>query len=257
MNEIYKIEFDILEYINNEGRLLNGNCCSGYKSSGLCRGGNATCRPFWKICLTDHHQQNSLNKEIIIPTERQKDHTTEKPSFIKNVFNRFFSNSPNTKNKFHHSNNNYIENNQTKETHSTCSIAYWTTKTIDKNTIFPISLNSFVPGKLIHKFNKSHEDNGRKLLTLIEIWHEQNTDINDKLIYRYIETNNLTVGNEWQFINKTSSGLQFKYKFRVVPTELSDLSIINMQDTNNCPDGWKGESCREPICLEGCDQNHG
>ncbi len=90
-NGHYLVEFDILEFINNDGRLLNGNCCSGYKSSGLCRGGNATCRPFWKICITEQIHSHH-NNTIIMPKERkeaEKPLTTKKPTIFRNILNRY------------------------------------------------------------------------------------------------------------------------------------------------------------------------
>ncbi|KAI1303560.1 Delta-like protein 1 [Halotydeus destructor] len=68
----YSVEFQILDYVNYEGRLLNGDCCSGYKSAlgrGPCRGGNATCNPYWKICLTQ--QQPVDNETMVMPTQRR------------------------------------------------------------------------------------------------------------------------------------------------------------------------------------------
>src|SRR5207253_2511705 len=51
------VDVDLIRYQNPEGRLSNGNCCSGYKSSldgmgGICRGGNSSCSPYFKVCVT-------------------------------------------------------------------------------------------------------------------------------------------------------------------------------------------------------------
>lgn len=84
------VEFEILNYSNPEGRLLNGNCCSGYKSSGLCRGGNTTCKPYWKICITQQQNNNNYTSNII-PTQRKQDmklKVTKRPSIFRNVFNK-------------------------------------------------------------------------------------------------------------------------------------------------------------------------
>lgn len=71
----YHVEFELLSYENPEGRLASGECCSGYKSTlghGICRGGSASCNPYFKICMS-HQQdpQRTLPIEFSMPVERR------------------------------------------------------------------------------------------------------------------------------------------------------------------------------------------
>ncbi|XP_054163295.1 delta-like protein 1 [Oppia nitens] len=273
----YAVEFNVLDFVNSNGRLLNGNCCSGYKSSGLCRGGNATCRPYWKICISE--QQNKIST-IIMPKERREEQlSTKKPSIFRNIINRIFwtssTTSPNDSKKA--GTGKTLTNTSSS---NSCSIAFWMTDIITNNSL-PIKLKTIISS---HKlFNNSADElKSKQLLVLIEVWHKQKPDTNDKLVTRYIETKNISIdsnsidGSDWNYNGKSSSissassggggggylqkrnnstNVQFSFRWRITPTY--EIFMNETRDESRCPVGWKGDNCDEPICMESCHPSHG
>ena len=145
---------------------------------------------------------------------------------------------------------------------TSCSVAYWTTDTIS-NTSLPISLRTVISHKKL--FNDSLDATKKRLLVLVEVWHKQKADTNDKLITRYVETKNVTLESnsveesEWHYSGRNnkrnnSTNVQFLFRWRISPTF---VDYLNSTLEHKCPSGWKGDNCEQPICMESCHQSHG
>ena len=265
---------------------MDGECCSGYKSTlghGLCRGGNSTCKPYFKVCLTNFQDINKTSN-LIMPTQRksylkrsadENTSTTGKQSVLKNLINRILSSIKVTHNYGENPSQIPVPFNQTTVGYTAtniCSIAYWVSESDDFDKDKPIRLKARVPSSVVLNnlqsvswFNKNTTQIGKigqRVLVFVEMWHRvHNSEENDKLIARYLGQRNISIQllptNEknWEeggMLANTSAGISFKYHLRV---------FANFKHSSNalktCPPGYKGADCSEVLCKAGCDKTHG
>ncbi|XP_057673224.1 delta-like protein D [Corythoichthys intestinalis] len=99
------------------------------------------------------------------------------------------------------------------------------------------------------------------------------TDNPERLISRITTQRHLTVGEEWSKDMQTSSGTELRYSYRFLCDEhyYGEGCSVFCRPRDDafghftcgergeiiCNSGWKGQYCTEPICLPGCDENHG
>ncbi|RWS08771.1 delta-like protein D, partial [Dinothrombium tinctorium] len=292
----YYSEFEIIDYTNTEGRLLSGDCCSGYKSTlghGLCRGGNSSCNPYWKICLTfqDHANAIDKNETLMLLTQRRselfgnagprfsftsKRRSSSKPSVFKNFLNRIMSSI-----KAIQSVNEVAvdSNNRNQESSpSPCSLGFWSTDAINKDgaKYNSVKLRARIPSDYVDKRiaveanetkNKSDAILPRqKVLVFVEIWHKSNGgENNDKLIARHIEQSDANIQlplqatkNYWRYGGTNSKKINatagIYFHYR---WRLLAKEEGNEVEQPVCPPGFTGSSCNQPICKRGCHQAHG
>ncbi|XP_074595701.1 uncharacterized protein LOC141850853 isoform X2 [Brevipalpus obovatus] len=334
---IYFVDFEILDYQNLEGRLHNGECCSGYKSTighGLCRGGNSSCHPYWKICMT-FADENTRTGPTMMPSERRSLYRYEphrnslslsrqpppppqqppsRQSIFRSLLNRLMNTFRTTGSLDSSSSTSKLYS--SNSTSSVCSVAYWSTEVMkgDIDQRKPIKLRARIPlVSMVKSFrsNSKHHSLARespspfpssqppvsplsiqsialnnnspsplfnpmdsnpivqRLGLLVEIWHKQRDG--DKLIARRSEIRNTTLtimlpnnGDSWEestshgYIrsNHTGSGIRFKYRWRLV----GDIRYPNSVSENtikDCPTGFTGDECNEPICKKSCHPSHG
>jgi hypothetical protein len=126
----------------------------------------------------------------------------------------------------------------------------------------PINLKSFLSSKRLFIDNNLIDPiKDKRILVLVEIWNKQKPDTNDKLIARYIETKNITINEEmkWNYGGKTkkqnnaTNNVQFLFRWKISAYSGSEVNLTE----HNCPTGWKGDNCDEPICMDSCDPSHG
>ncbi|KAI7805288.1 delta-like protein D [Triplophysa rosa] len=113
---------------------------------------------------------------------------------------------------------------------------------------------------------------------IIEALHtDSNDDLStenpERLISRMTTQRHLTVGEEWSQDLQVGGRAELKYSYRFVCDEHyygEGCSVFcrPRDDTFGhftcgergeiiCNSGWKGHYCTEPICLPGCDEDHG
>ncbi|XP_035007372.1 delta-like protein D isoform X1 [Hippoglossus stenolepis] len=99
------------------------------------------------------------------------------------------------------------------------------------------------------------------------------TDNPEHLISRVTTQRHLTVGEEWFKDMQTSGGTELRYSYRFMCDEhyYGDGCSVFCRPRDDafghftcgergeiiCNSGWKGHYCTEPICLPGCDEEHG
>ncbi|XP_064149505.1 delta-like protein 1 [Loxodonta africana] len=109
------------------------------------------------------------------------------------------------------------------------------------------------------------------LLPLTSISHP--TENPERLISRLATQRHLTVGEEWSQDLHSSGRTDLKYAYRFVCDEHyygEGCSVFcrprddafghftcGERGEKVCNPGWKGQYCTEPICLPGCDEQHG
>lgn len=330
------VEFELLRYKNVDGRLLNGECCSGSKVSSCVDSSGNSCNPFWKICLTHQssHQSPSGESQVVVmptqmrsfsransphytpsssrvkhihkpsnkparissknrneplattiaPTTASTTTTTERPSFLKSIYNRVLGGIKSVQ-----SISEYVSFSNTKNPYTiapSCSLAFWITNVTqvvnENNTLL---LKTEVPSNVMNKIMNGRRTVNREpeqVLVFIEIWNKPYIGgIGEKLIARHVEQTNITIQvkrnqsmsdgeYEWKdggispsvsnpsgnnsLTGSSFKGTEFKYQWRIlsIDDEESDTNA-----TNACPEGFKGSDCKEPICSSGCNSSHG
>ncbi|XP_037553416.1 delta-like protein D [Nematolebias whitei] len=99
------------------------------------------------------------------------------------------------------------------------------------------------------------------------------TDNPERLISRITTQRHLTVGEEWTKDMQTAgrTELRFSYRFLCDEHYYGDGCSVFCRPRDDafghftcgergeiiCNSGWKGQYCTEPICLPGCDEEHG
>ncbi|XP_055980859.1 delta-like protein 1 [Sorex fumeus] len=99
------------------------------------------------------------------------------------------------------------------------------------------------------------------------------TENPDRLISRLATQRHLTVGEEWSQDLHSSGRTDLKYSYRFVCDEHyygEGCSVFcrprddafghftcGERGEKVCDPGWKGQYCTEPLCLPGCDEQHG
>uniref|UniRef100_A0A672H1K5 Delta-like protein n=1 Tax=Salarias fasciatus TaxID=181472 RepID=A0A672H1K5_SALFA len=95
----------------------------------------------------------------------------------------------------------------------------------------------------------------------------------ERLISRITTQRHLTVGEEWSKDMQTSGRTELRYSYRFLCDEhyYGDGCSVFCRPRDDafghftcgergeiiCNSGWKGQYCTEPICLPGCDEEHG
>uniref|UniRef100_A0A8C6KIB9 Delta-like protein n=1 Tax=Nothobranchius furzeri TaxID=105023 RepID=A0A8C6KIB9_NOTFU len=113
---------------------------------------------------------------------------------------------------------------------------------------------------------------------IIEALHTESlddltTDNPERLISRITTQRHLTVGEEWTKDMQTGgrTELRFSYRFLCDEHYYGDGCSVFCRPRDDafghftcgergeiiCNSGWKGQYCTEPICLPGCDEEHG
>ncbi|KAM7406280.1 hypothetical protein PAMP_000668 [Pampus punctatissimus] len=99
------------------------------------------------------------------------------------------------------------------------------------------------------------------------------TDNPERLISRIATQRHLTVGEEWSKDIQTAGRTELRYSYRFLCDEhyYGDGCSVFCRPRDDafghftcgergeiiCNSGWKGQYCTEPICLPGCDEEHG
>ncbi|XP_068597166.1 delta-like protein D [Brachionichthys hirsutus] len=99
------------------------------------------------------------------------------------------------------------------------------------------------------------------------------TDNPERLISRITTQRHLTVGEEWSKDMQISSRTELRYSYRFLCDEhyYGEGCSVFCRPRDDafghftcgergeivCNSGWKGPYCTEPICLPGCDEDHG
>uniref|UniRef100_A0A671YN05 Delta-like protein n=1 Tax=Sparus aurata TaxID=8175 RepID=A0A671YN05_SPAAU len=99
------------------------------------------------------------------------------------------------------------------------------------------------------------------------------TDNPERLISRITTQRHLTVGEEWSKDMQTAGRTELRYAYRFLCDEhyYGDGCSVFCRPRDDafghftcgergeiiCNSGWKGQYCTEPICLPGCDEEHG
>ncbi|KAM6977890.1 delta-like protein D [Aplochiton taeniatus] len=99
------------------------------------------------------------------------------------------------------------------------------------------------------------------------------TENPERLISRVTTQRHLTVGDEWSPDLQTAGRTEIKYSYRFVCDEhyYGEGCSVFCRPRDDafghftcgekgdivCNSGWKGQYCTEPICLPGCDDEHG
>nr|XP_046240334.1 delta-like protein D [Scatophagus argus] len=99
------------------------------------------------------------------------------------------------------------------------------------------------------------------------------TDNPERLISRITTQRHLTVGEEWSKDMQSSGRTELRYAYRFLCDEhyYGDGCSVFCRPRDDafghftcgergeiiCNSGWKGQYCTEPICLPGCDEEHG
>ncbi|KAK2854176.1 hypothetical protein Q5P01_006837 [Channa striata] len=113
---------------------------------------------------------------------------------------------------------------------------------------------------------------------IIEALHTESlddltTDNPERLISRIATQRHLTVGEEWSKDMQTAGRTELRYSYRFLCDEhyYGDGCSVFCRPRDDafghftcgergeiiCNSGWKGQYCTEPICLPGCDEEHG
>uniref|UniRef100_A0A665UC67 Delta-like protein n=1 Tax=Echeneis naucrates TaxID=173247 RepID=A0A665UC67_ECHNA len=99
------------------------------------------------------------------------------------------------------------------------------------------------------------------------------TDNPERLISRITTQRHLTVGEEWSKDMQIAGRTELRYSYRFLCDEhyYGDGCSVFCRPRDDafghftcgergeiiCNSGWKGQYCTEPICLPGCDEEHG
>ncbi|XP_066553004.1 delta-like protein D [Amia ocellicauda] len=211
-------ELKLQEFLNKKGVMGNTNCCKGGSSSGFMQ---CECKTFFRICLK-HYQTN------VSPEAPCTYGGAVTPVLGSNSF-------------------------QVPET------------TSDNTFTNPIkfAFGFTWPGTFSLIIEALHTDSPDDLAT----------DNPDRLISRLATQRHLTVGEEWSQDLHTGGRTELKYSYRFVCDEhyYGDGCSVFCRPRDDafghftcgergekvCNSGWKGQYCSDPICLPGCDEQHG
>uniref|UniRef100_A0A5F8GQ05 Delta-like protein n=1 Tax=Monodelphis domestica TaxID=13616 RepID=A0A5F8GQ05_MONDO len=222
-------ELKLQEFVNKKGLLGNRNCCRGGSGGGSSSAASGSgllqcdCKTFFRVCLK--HYQASVSPE---PPCTYGSAVT--PVLGANSFS-------------------------VPDSASNADPAF-------SNPIrFPFGFTW--PGTFSLIIEALHTDSPDDLAT----------ENPDRLISRLATQRHLTVGEEWSQDLHTSSRTDLKYSYRFVCDEHyygEGCSVFcrprddafghftcGERGEKVCNPGWKGQYCTEPICLPGCDEQHG
>ncbi|XP_043922820.1 delta-like protein 1 [Protopterus annectens] len=211
-------ELKLQEFLNKKGVIGNQNCCKGGADSGLL---HCECKTFFRICLK-HYQAN------VSPDPPCTYGSAVTPVLGSNSF-------------------------QIPEINADVAFT---------NPIrFPFGFTW--PGTFSLIIEALHSDSPDDL----------SVDNPDHLISRLATQRHLTVGDEWSQDVHTSGRTELKYSYRYVCDEhyygegcsafcrprddAFGHFTCGERGEKVCNPGWKGQYCTEPICLPGCDEQHG
>ncbi|XP_064177566.1 delta-like protein D isoform X2 [Anguilla rostrata] len=211
-------ELKLQEFLNKKGVMGNANCCRGGATSAIQQ---CECKTFFRICLK-HYQAN------VSPEPPCTYGGTVTPVLGSNSF-------------------------QVPET------------TSDNFFTNPIRFTfGFTwPGTFSLIIEALHTDSTDDL----------STENPERLISRMTTQRHLTVGEEWSQDLHTGGRTELKYSYRFVCDEhyYGDGCSVFCRPRDDafghftcgergeivCNSGWKGQYCTDPICLPGCDEEHG
>ncbi|XP_055025890.2 delta-like protein D [Misgurnus anguillicaudatus] len=212
-------ELKLQEFLNKKGVSGNANCCKGSASEAGIQ--QCECKTFFRICLK-HYQTN------VSPDPPCTYGGAVTPVLGSNSF-------------------------QVTENFPDSSFT---------NPI-PFSFGFTWPGTFSLIIEALHTDSNDDL----------STENPERLISRMTTQRHLTVGEEWSQDLQVGGRTELKYSYRFVCDEHyygEGCSVFcrPRDDTFGhftcgergeiiCISGWKGQYCTEPICLPGCDEDHG
>ncbi|XP_017318657.1 delta-like protein D [Ictalurus punctatus] len=211
-------ELKLQEFLNKKGITANTNCCKGGSSSAIQQ---CECKTFFRICLK--HYQANVSPE---PPCTYGGITT--PVLGSNSF-------------------------QVPESVSD--------STFTNPVRFPFGFTW--PGTFSLIIEALHTDSTEDL----------STENPERLISRMTTQRHLTVGEEWSHDLQVAGKTELKYSYRFVCDEhyYGEGCSVFCRPRDDafghftcgergeiiCNSGWKGQYCTEPICLPGCDEEHG
>uniref|UniRef100_A0A7N8Y1B5 Delta-like protein n=1 Tax=Mastacembelus armatus TaxID=205130 RepID=A0A7N8Y1B5_9TELE len=212
-------ELKLQEFLNKKGVAGNANCCPGGTSQ-LQSQQQCECRTFFRVCLK--HYQASVSPE---PPCTYGGAVT--PVLGSNSF-------------------------QVPETNA---------DSFSNPVRFPFGFTW--PGTFSLIIEALHTDSLDDLAT----------DNPEHLISRITTQRHLTVGEEWSKGMQTTGRTELRYSYRFLCDEYyyGDGCSVFCRPRDDafghftcgergeiiCNSGWKGQYCTEPICLPGCDEEHG
>uniref|UniRef100_A0A3B3S4Y1 Delta-like protein n=1 Tax=Paramormyrops kingsleyae TaxID=1676925 RepID=A0A3B3S4Y1_9TELE len=211
-------ELKLQEFLNKKGVMGNTNCCKGGTASGFQQ---CECKTFFRICLK-HYQAN------VSPEPPCTYGGAVTPVLGSNSF-------------------------QVPET---------TSDNFFTNPVrFPFGFTW--PGTFSLIIEALHTDSSEDL----------STENPERLISRITTQRHLTVGEEWSQDLQTGGRTELKYSYRFICDEhyYGDGCSVFCRPRDDafghftcgergeivCNAGWKGHYCTDPICLPGCDEEHG
>ncbi|XP_035255651.1 delta-like protein D isoform X1 [Anguilla anguilla] len=210
-------ELKLQEFLNKKGALGNRNCCRGGTASGFQQ---CECKTFFRICLK-HYQANV---------------SPEPPCTYGGAVTPILG-----------------------------SNSFTVPETMDSSFTNPIkfAFGFTWPGTFSLIIEALHTDTADDL----------STENPERLISRVTTQRHLTVGEEWSQDLQTGGRTELKYAYRFVCDEhyYGDGCSVFCRPRDDafghftcgergeivCNSGWKGQYCTEPICLPGCDEEHG
>ncbi|XP_062851096.1 delta-like protein D [Trichomycterus rosablanca] len=211
-------ELKLQEFLNKKGVTGNGNCCKGESASGIQQ---CECKTFFRICLK-HYQTN------VSPDPPCTYGGAVTPVVGSNSF-------------------------QVPDSVSD--------STFTNPIRFPFGFTW--PGTFSLIIEALHTESTEDL----------STENPERLISRMTTQRHLTVGEEWSQDLQVSGRTELKYSYRFVCDEhyYGEGCSVFCRPRDDafghftcgergeiiCNSGWKGQYCTEPICMPGCDEEHG
>lgn len=104
-------------------------------------------------------------------------------------------------------------------------------------------------------------------LLILEAWHKAfgyssiNLTEGEKLISRHAEAQDLQPGTEWEERLHNSTGFAaLRFRWRLVPDDEAKLETTTSTSTTkqpDCPEGFTGSDCKDPVCAARCHPSRG
>uniref|UniRef100_A0AAR2JVY4 Delta-like protein n=1 Tax=Pygocentrus nattereri TaxID=42514 RepID=A0AAR2JVY4_PYGNA len=210
-------ELKLQEFLNKKGITGNTNCCKGAAASGIQQ---CECKTFFRVCLK-HYQANV---------------SPEPPCTYGGAVTPVLG-----------------------------SNSFQVPESASESFTNPIRFTfGFTwPGTFSLIVEALHTDSTEDL----------STENPERLISRMTTQRHLTVGEEWSQDLQVAGRTELKYSYRFVCDEhyYGEGCSVFCRPRDDafghftcgergeiiCNSGWKGQYCTEPICLSGCDEEHG